>query len=164
MNTLPEILINKIMLYVSRPSHPCADVMKTCLCDYVEDGLMLKTKRKFIPKLDCYTMGFFEIKYNTSEDDEHLCEYNVIQRHIYNKLKVCMISVADVLRLCPEYVRFNKSIINEILIEDEERIIIHAEETRDEEDDSDYYDSDDLNIDYNRYQDRLFQMHTNSSC
>ena len=49
MNTLPENLINKIMLYVS---HPCADIMRTCLYDKFDGVLLLKTQRKFIPKLE----------------------------------------------------------------------------------------------------------------
>ena len=55
MNTLPENLINKIMLYVS---HPCADILRTCLCDRFDEVLMLKTERTFIPTLDCYTLVF----------------------------------------------------------------------------------------------------------
>ena len=117
MNTLPENLINKIMLYVS---HPCADIMRTCLCDRFDDVLLLKTERRCIPILNCYTRSWFEVRDNTSKGIEYSWEYNVIQNHIYNKLKVLAISETDVLRLCPEYVHFNKSIINEILIEDEE--------------------------------------------
>ena len=55
MNTLPEHVINKIMLYVS---HPCADIMRTCLYDKFDGVLLLTTQRQFIPNFDCSTMVF----------------------------------------------------------------------------------------------------------
>ena len=61
---------------------------------------------------------------NNLEDDEYPYEFNVVQKHIYNKLQVSFISEDGILRLCPEYVHFNKSIINGILIQDEERLEI----------------------------------------
>ena len=134
MAKLNKNLINKIMLYVS---HPCADIIRSCEReDFYGLILILKTKTKYIHKFNHFTESCFKIKNDTSKDLEDSYEYDVISRHIYNKLKVCMISEADVLRLCPEYVHVNKKIINYIVNGDEERIRIHAEETK--EVDSDY--------------------------
>ena len=119
MNTLPENLINKIMLYVS---HPCADIMRSCLCDRFDGVLVLKTERKFIPKFQRHTMGFFSIKDNTTEEEEFSYELDVIRNHIYNKLQVWAINEDDVLRICPEYFHFNEFLINGLLNEDAERL------------------------------------------
>ena len=136
MNTLPENLINKIMLYVS---HPCADIMRTCLYDKFDEVLMLKTQRKFIPKFQRHTMGFFEVRDNTTEEDEYSHEYNVFRNCIYYKLKVWAICEEDILMLCPEYAHFNKSLIHDLLNEDAERL----EQARIEyDDDYDRADSD----------------------
>ena len=101
MNTLPENLINKIMLYVS---HPCADMIQSAL--------------------EQRSSSFLLHDNNSLEDDEYSYEFNVVQKHIYNRLQVSFISEDGILRLCPEYVHFNKSIINGILIQDEERLEI----------------------------------------
>ena len=81
-------------------------------------------------------MGFFEVRNNTSEDDEYSHEFKVVQMNIYNKLKVWAIKQENVLMICPEYVHFNKSIINGMLIEDAERLEIARIEN------DDYYDRD----------------------
>ena len=46
MNTLPETLIHKIMLYVS---HPCADIMRKCKRAQVENVIVLRTRSKLLP-------------------------------------------------------------------------------------------------------------------
>ena len=138
MNTLPEILINKIMLYVS---HPCADSMRTCLCDKLDNVLLLKTERKFIPKFERYTMGFFEVRDNTTEEDEYSHGYTVIRNCIYVKLNVWAVSEEDILMLCPEYVHLNKSLMGGLLNEDAERLE-HARIENEGETDSDSTDSD----------------------
>lgn len=136
MKTLSNNLINKIMLYVS---HPCADIMRTCLYDKFDEVLMLKTQRKFIPKFQRHTMSFFEIRDNTTEEDEYSHEYNVFRNCIYYKLKVWAICEEDILMLCPEYAHFNKSLIHDLLNEDAERL----EQARIEyDDDYDRADSD----------------------
>ena len=59
-----------------------------------------------------------------------------------------VINKRAILRLCPDYVRFNKSIIDDILVEDEERIDIANIENDDhyareysEGEESDYSDT-----------------------
>ena len=136
MAILNKNLIDKIMLYVS---HPCADIMRTCLYDKFDEVLMLKTQRKFIPKFQRHTMSFFEIRDNTTEEDEYSHEYNVFRNCIYYKLKVWAICEEDILMLCPEYAHFNKSLIHDLLNEDAERL----EQARIEyDDDYDRADSD----------------------
>ena len=80
MNTLPEILINKIMLYVS---HTCADMLHTCKCERFEEGILLKTQMKRIPNTKYHTMGLFSIRDDAAEEDERIYESEVAERNIY---------------------------------------------------------------------------------
>ena len=97
------------MLYVS---HPCSDIMRTCLCDNFDGALMLKPQRTSIPNSKRYTMGSFEVRDTTTEDAEYSHEYTGKQQTMYNKLQVWAINKKAILRICPEYVHFNKSINN----------------------------------------------------
>ena len=123
------------MLYVS---DPCADMMRTCLCDNFDVCLLLNTDNKIIPKFERCTMGLLEVRDNTTEEDEYEPEYNVIRNGVYFKLKVWAVSEDEILMLCPEYVQFNKPLIGGLLNEDAERL----EQSRIEnEDDCDRADS-----------------------
>ena len=133
MVKLNKNLIDKIMLYVS---HPCADVMRTCRCDNFDDVLVLKTKSKFIPSLDRFTMSFFSVRNNTSIADELSYECSVVESVIYNKLNVWCVTEDNILMLCPEYVHFNRNIINIILNKDEARLERYRREN------DPYYDRD----------------------
>ena len=89
MHTLPEILINKIMLYVS---HPCADMLHNCKCERFEEGIMLNTQRKRIPNTKYHTMGFFSIRDDATEEDERRYESEVVERNIYNRFQLTCIT------------------------------------------------------------------------
>ena len=67
-------------------------------------------------------MGFFSIRDDATEENEYAYEFDVIRNQIYNKLQVWAINQKAILRLCPEYVHFNKSLIDGLLNEDAERL------------------------------------------
>ena len=107
------------MLYVY---DPCADMMRTCLCDNFDICLLLNTDNKIIPKFERCTMGLLEVRDNTTEEDEYEPDYNVIRNGSYFKLNVWAVSEDEILMLCPEYVQFNKPLIGGLLNEDAERL------------------------------------------
>jgi hypothetical protein len=49
-------------------------------------------------------------------------EFEVIRKHIYNKLQVWAISHFDILKLCPEYLHMNRKLIMGLINEDAERL------------------------------------------
>ena len=86
MNTLPEHLINKIMLYVS---HPCADMLRNCSCErFEEDVIMLKTQRTRTPNSKFHTMGFFVSRDDGTKEHERIYESEVVERNIINNFKL----------------------------------------------------------------------------
>ena len=119
MVILNKNLINKIMLYVS---HPCADIIKSCKCEYIEDVIVLRTQNKFIRCLDRFSSSTFVVKNKTSVDDELKYEEKVIESVVYNKLNVWCLIRENLLLLCPEYVHFNREIIDKIIHIDRPRL------------------------------------------
>ena len=62
-------------------------ILCTCVCDNFDGVLMFKTHITCIPNSKRYTLGSFEVRDHTSDDAAYTHEYNVIQKHIYNKFK-----------------------------------------------------------------------------
>jgi hypothetical protein len=117
MNTLSEELINKIMLYVS---HPCADILNNAI-EKVEDSedRFINEKNKTFTFINDYDIL---PHYDNPQYYEYDYEFEVVRRHIYNKLQVWAITEDDILRLCPEYLHMNRKIIMGLINEDAERI------------------------------------------
>jgi hypothetical protein len=105
------------MLYVS---HPCADILKNAIekDEYSEDRFIKIIYKTFTFINDYDILPY----YGNPQHYEYDYEYEVIRRHIYNKLQVWAISEDDILRLCPEYLHMNRSLIMGLINEDAERI------------------------------------------
>ena len=133
MNTLPENLINKIMLYVS---HPCADIIHGALRTR-EDGMKFIKTPSRSEKRGSYSCGnVFVFKNETTKKQEDWYESEVVERHIQNKFKICFITATLVRKLKREnylYLHFNKEIIDGKVEE--------SNECYDFEDASDYSES-----------------------
>jgi hypothetical protein len=121
MSVLSEELINKIMLYVS---HPCADMMNDAMKkdedeDEDQTNIIITTKdRNFITIHDYDNLP----NYGNPQYYEDEYEFEVIRKHIYNKLQVWAITEDDILRLCPEYLHMNRRFITGLINEDAERL------------------------------------------
>ena len=102
MNKLPDDFIRHIKTYDARA---CADMIHGAI-----------TQQTFTFMRD-YTML---PHYGNPQDCEDSYEFDVIRIHIYNKLQVWAISEDDILRLCPENIHINKSLLTGMLNEDAE--------------------------------------------
>jgi hypothetical protein len=117
MSYLSEELINKIMLYVS---HPCADMIHNAITqDEDSKYTFINTKNKTFTFIDdCDILPY----YGNPQYYEVESEFEVLRKHIYNKLQVWVISEDDILRLCPEYLHMNRKLIMGLINEDAERL------------------------------------------
>ena len=79
MNTLPENLINNIMLYVS---HPCADMLRNCKRSIFDNLIILRTRSKRLPNTKERTASWFAIRDNTTEEAERSYESEVVEKYI----------------------------------------------------------------------------------
>ena len=122
MNKLPQDFIRNIKSY---DAHPCADMIR---------GAITQQTFTFIHDYNILP------HYGNPQYYEDSYEFDVIRNHIYNKLQVWAINEEDILRLCPEYVHFNSSLINGLLNEDAERLE-QARIENEGETDSDYSES-----------------------
>ena len=104
MNKLPQDLIRNIKSY---DAHPCADMIR---------GAITQQTFTFIHDYSILP------HYGNPQQYENSYEFDVIINHIYTKLQVWAISEDEILRLCPEYIHINKSLITGILNEDAERL------------------------------------------
>ena len=80
MNTLPENLINKIMLYVS---HPCADIIRNAIeqVDGIYEPLqMIYTTWKRIRNTKFTTQSIFVLGRTGTEDNERRYESDVVEK------------------------------------------------------------------------------------
>jgi hypothetical protein len=117
MSNLPEVLMNKIMLYVS---HPCADMMNNAITqDEDSKDTFINTNNKTFTFIDDYDIL---PHYGNPQYYEACYEFEVIRIHIYNKLRVGAITEDDILRLCPEYLHMNRKVIMGLINEDAERL------------------------------------------
>jgi hypothetical protein len=105
------------MLYVS---HPCADILKNAIeKDEDSEDRFINIKNKTFTFINDYDILPY---YGDPQHYEINYEFDVIRNHIYNKLQVWAITEDDILRLCPEYLHMNRSLINGLINEDAERI------------------------------------------
>ena len=111
MNTLPENLIDKIMLYVS---HPCADIMRNSFHRVgSKSNITIRTqeKRSRITKL--WSFNVFQLRVDTSEEHERRYERKVIKRYIYNKFKLFCINENKMNHFTCLYLHFNRILLDE---------------------------------------------------
>ena len=146
MNTLPEHLIDKIMLYVS---HPCADMINNSISPPFEIPKFIRTDWKRSPPLVSYSHKFFpivcanyfQIRCITSEEHERRYERKVVKRNILNKFKF-HIDDQPMNYFTFLYLHFNTTLINE-KDETDEIVLPDYDEYNIESDiESDYNDDD----------------------
>ena len=87
MNTLPENLINKIMLYVS---HPCADMIRDSITLLWEtDNFIQTTRMRMNNNTNHCTSGYFNVSDDsTNKLTEDGYESEVVERNMFNKFQI----------------------------------------------------------------------------
>ena len=85
MNTLPQDLINKIMLYVS---HPCAAIMYGALIPREDVMTIIMTPARIErPNRHCGP-NVFVFRGKTTKKEEYWYESDVVERHIHNNFQI----------------------------------------------------------------------------
>ena len=118
MNTLPEILINKIMLYVS---HPCADIIHDAIETDYNNVKFIRTQWKRYHSIVPYSIYVFSIAYAndfiirciTSRTDDRKYEIKVAKLNILNKFQLFNINVHKMNHFTNLYLHFNRTLLNE---------------------------------------------------